>query len=276
MHNKHLVSIIVPNFNNGRYLSESINSVLEQTYSHLEVIIVDDCSTDNSRELIEKISLKDERVKYYFNQRNMGVSYSRNKGITLAAGDYISTLDSDDVYYPDKIEKELTILLSSKDNKEIVAFSNVCIVDENLSHIRKVMYPFILHQGDVYKKILYRSIPFGRDLLISRSALRKVGLFNVKRNLYEDWEHKLKIAKLCEFYFSGSNGVKYRQITTGLSSVDNCKHQEALESIFKENAKEGNIWFFRQINTGSGLFSKLLRKALLVRGVNEFLLRIFT
>ena len=89
-----LVSIIIPTYNTEKYIEKCIQSVLEQTYTDYEIIIVDDCSTDNSMDVVARF--KDPRIKVIKNEINRGPSYSRNRGIQLSKGDFIALLDSDD------------------------------------------------------------------------------------------------------------------------------------------------------------------------------------
>lgn len=100
-----LVSVVMPVYNGEKYLKESIESILNQTYKNIEFIIIDDCSTDSSFEIIKKYS--DERIKYIKNKENSGQSTSRNSGMNLAKGKYIVIMDADDISYPKRIEKQV-------------------------------------------------------------------------------------------------------------------------------------------------------------------------
>lgn len=98
------VSVIIPNFNNGRYIKESIKSVQEQTLKDIEIIIIDDCSTDDSWNILQQIATSDSRVKLLQNQENSGAGLSRNAGLDIATGEFIKFLDSDDTIDPDVLE----------------------------------------------------------------------------------------------------------------------------------------------------------------------------
>lgn len=113
-----LVSIIMPAYNAEKYISESINSVLNQTYQNWELLIVDDCSTDNTKDIIKKYSLYDTRIIPYYQSSNKGVAAARNKAIELSKGRFIAFLDSDDLWY----EKKLQIQIEFMKTKNI-AFS---------------------------------------------------------------------------------------------------------------------------------------------------------
>lgn len=109
-----MVSVIIPNYNYAFYLSDTVKSVLEQSYQNLECIVVDDGSTDNSKEIIEKLKEKDNRVKAVF-KKNGGLSSARNAGIKIAAGTYISFLDSDDLWKSDKLKNQIEIFENNSD-----------------------------------------------------------------------------------------------------------------------------------------------------------------
>lgn len=107
--NNALISIVMPSYNTEKYISESINSVLAQTYTNWELIIVDDCSTDNTDEIIKPF-LSDERIKYLKNEKNSGAAISRNYALREAKGKYIAFLDSDDTWEPEKLEKQVRFM----------------------------------------------------------------------------------------------------------------------------------------------------------------------
>ena len=107
-----LVSIIMPSWNTAQYISEAIESVLKQSYSNWELIIVDDCSTDNTISVVNKY--KDNRIRLFQNKENLGAAYSRNFALRQAKGRWIAFLDSDDVWYSEKLEKQ--ILFMTKNN----------------------------------------------------------------------------------------------------------------------------------------------------------------
>lgn len=105
-----LVSIITPAYNAENYISQTIESVINQKYTMWEMIIIDDCSKDRTYEIAKEYSEKDSRVKVYKNEKNSGVSYTRNRAIDLAKGKYISFLDSDDLWDKEKLSKQITFM----------------------------------------------------------------------------------------------------------------------------------------------------------------------
>ena len=135
-----LISVVIPTFNRGNLIVRSVNSVLNQTYSNVEVIVVDDGSSDNTFDLISKIN--DKRLKYYKLESNKGANFARNYGISKASGKYIAFHDSDDVFRPDKLRLQLE---NMKRNKSFLDFCKVCI---NLSSDDS----FILPNDDMDKE----------------------------------------------------------------------------------------------------------------------------
>lgn len=111
MHKDDLVSIIMPAYNTEKYVYQSIQSVINQTYTNWELIIVDDCSKDNTYDIVKK--LEDKRIKYYKNDVNCGAALTRNKALQLAKGRYIAFLDSDDLWHKDKLKLQIQYMKSN-------------------------------------------------------------------------------------------------------------------------------------------------------------------
>ncbi len=104
-----LISVIIPAYNAEKVISESIDSALGQTYGNIEIIVIDDCSTDGTYDLVSKLCDGDSRIKIQKNSTNCGVSETRNRGVRMAKGEYIAFLDSDDKWYPQKLEAQLEL-----------------------------------------------------------------------------------------------------------------------------------------------------------------------
>lgn len=115
------ITVVMPAYNSEKYISASINSVIRQTYRNWELIVIDDCSTDKTRKIVEKICEFDSRIKLYVNNQNLGVAGARNIGIEHATGMYIAFLDSDDLWLPTKLEKQLSFMLQ---NQYVFSYTN--------------------------------------------------------------------------------------------------------------------------------------------------------
>jgi len=148
MKNTAIVSIVTPSFKSENYLGATIESVLSQSFSDWEMLIVDDCSPDNSNHLVEEYAAKDVRVKLLRLDENSGPAVARNTAIQAAQGRYIAFLDSDDLWFPDKLEKQLAFM-----KKNDVAFSYTAYekIDENGLVVGKVNIPAKVSYRDLLK-----------------------------------------------------------------------------------------------------------------------------
>ena len=124
------VSVITPTYNSEKFIKETLESIINQTHKNLEVLVVDDCSKDNTIEIVK--SFNDSRIKLFQNEKNSGAAYSRNKALSEATGDYIAFLDGDDLWYKDKLEKQLTFML---DNNYVFCYTKYELIDENSNRL---------------------------------------------------------------------------------------------------------------------------------------------
>lgn len=134
MGNKALVSVIMPAYNSEAFIAESIQSVINQTYKNWELLVVDDASEDSTRKIIRDFSNADDRIHFYENESNLGTHQARNKGIKKAQGDFIAFLDADDLWKPEKLEKQLKFL--SQENIA-ACFSSYDLISEDGSLLHK-------------------------------------------------------------------------------------------------------------------------------------------
>ena len=196
-----LVSIIMPSFNTAKYIEESINSVLAQTYTNWELIIVDDCSTDNTDEIVQPF-LSDDRIKYFKNEKNSGAAVSRNRALREAKGKWIAFLDSDDLWLPEKLERQIAFM---KKHDYKFSYTDYEKIDENSASLN------ILVSGPkrVTKKRMYRYCWVG-CLTVMYDA-EQIGLIQIKdikkNNDYAMW---LQISKQTNCYLLPENLAKYR------------------------------------------------------------------
>ena len=167
--NESLVSIIMAAYNAEKTIAKSIESVLQQTYGNFELLVINDCSKDATKGIVEFYQNKDSRVKLIDNKINRGVSYTRHVGLLQARGEYIAILDSDDSWQKDKLQKQISLILSK--NAKLV-FTGVSFIDEN--NFKKT---WIMHVPESinYKTLLYQ------NMITNSSAL-------VEKTLYEQYE----------------------------------------------------------------------------------------
>ena len=129
-----LVSVIMPAYNSEAFIAESIRSVIQQTYQDWELLIIDDASTDDTRKIIGKLYQEDNRIRLLENSANRGTHHTRNKGIKAAQGDFIAFLDADDLWKPEKLQKQLEVL--SQENYS-ACFSSYELISEDGAKLQK-------------------------------------------------------------------------------------------------------------------------------------------
>ncbi|WP_414622130.1 glycosyltransferase [Calothrix sp. CCY 0018] len=212
------ISVIVPVFNGEKTIEETINSILNQTFQNIEIIIINDGSTDATLETIKNIS--DSRIKV-FSYPNAGLSASRNRGIDRAKGEYISFIDADDLWTPDKLELQWQALQSNQE--AAVAYSWTDYIDESSKFIKSGRR--IKANGDVFSKLLITNfIENGSNPLICKKAL-EIGSFDESLPAAEDKDMWLRLAANYEFVCVEKPQILYRISTTSMST--NLKRQEA-------------------------------------------------
>ena len=132
MKNNPLVSVVIPSYNSGKFISETLKSVSSQTYEEIEIIVVDDCSTDNTIEIIKKHN--DPRLVLIQLEKNKGVANARNVGIANSKGTYIAFVDSDDVWIKDKLKKQIKIM---EQYHALLSYTAYEIIDETNKNIKQ-------------------------------------------------------------------------------------------------------------------------------------------
>ncbi len=209
----HLVSVIMPCYNSSKYLSKSIESVIQQTYGNIELIIIDDCSTDNSLSIINDFISKDKRIKLLKLEKNSGAAIARNKGIKLAKGKFIAFLDSDDYWLKDKLKIQVTFMIN---NNYSFSFCNLTVFDE----IKNSYYlPKESNKVSVitFNDLLFQNLIGTSSVLIDVSKLNEFEMPLMKSGQdYATWLLILKSGILA--YGLRKNLVIYTKRNSSLSS----------------------------------------------------------
>ena len=226
------VSIIIPTYNSGKYLFETIDSVLFQTYPSfdIEVIIIDDGSRDDTKEILQKYKNK----IIYIYQENKGPSAARNAGIKIAKGEYIAFLDADDVYEPEKIQKQAQLLEKNKDIGIVYCWRNFIDEDDNVLPQKGKVYG----RGNLFNNLLEGSLFPSSVLMIRREIFDNVGLFDESLYTAEDWDFCLRAAKKgVLFDYVPEYLVRYR--VYGKSVCDNYEKMEQNDLRLIDKAYSG-------------------------------------
>lgn len=185
-----LVSIITPTYNCGKFIARTIDSVLAQSYTNWEMIIVDDCSTDDTKEVVCAYAEKDERIKYHLLEQNSGAAVARTTAMDLANGAYMAFLDSDDIWLPEKLEKQLSFMEEND-------YAFTCTAYEQIDEDDKLLGKTIKTIKKTNYNRLLLDCPVGNSTVMYN--VEKMGKFKVpdirKRNDDALWLQMLKKEK---------------------------------------------------------------------------------
>ena len=190
MSKKPLVSIVIPAYNVESYIKNAIESALNQTYKNIEIIVIDDGSTDSLKKALEPY-LKSKKIKYIY-QENKGLAGARNTGIKNARGEYIALLDSDDEFLPEKIERQIAYLENHPE-------CDICYCDlwhfyeEEPGRLLKLNYKYYSGE-DTFPKLLEKNFINPLTVVLRRSIIERYGYFDEKYRRSEDWELWLRLS----------------------------------------------------------------------------------
>jgi glycosyltransferase involved in cell wall biosynthesis len=206
-----LVSVVMLSYNHEKYIGEAIESVLNQTSPDLELIIVDDCSKDNSKKIIRAYQEKDNRISAFFHEKNLGIARTANEALNAATGKYVSFIGSDDLWVPTKLEQQLKTIT---DHEDIVVWSEGDIIDADGVSIGQKFTDFNARgdkptSGRIYKEIINENYIFGQSIIFKREyteALR----FNPGLKYLCDYQFVVDLAYQHDFLFIPESLAKYR------------------------------------------------------------------
>ncbi|MFC1700334.1 glycosyltransferase family 2 protein [Patescibacteria group bacterium] len=202
---KPLVSVIMPAYNTKKYIAEAIESILNQTYKNIEFIILDDCSTDKTWEIIRSYVKKDSRIVAVRNSKNLNIALCRNKGISLSKGKYIIWADSDDISLPSRIEKQVAFMEKNPKVGICGTYLQSFSVRGELE-LRK----YSLNDSDIRKDIFKYSPVAQPTAIVRRECFKKVGLFDIRFPPAEDLEFSFRLGEHYALANIPEALVKYR------------------------------------------------------------------
>lgn len=211
------ISVVIPTYNREKLVVRAIKSVLSQTFKDFELILVDDGSTDNTRDVVNDFINADSRVKYLFVENSGGPARPRNLGVKESVGKYISFLDSDDEMLPSKLEKQLNFFEEkNNDNLAYVGCNVICVENEQKKTID------IGHSGDVLNDLLLDNFIWsGSNLLIKTKIIKEHQLyFDENLSYLDDWDMWLQISKLgYQFEYIEEPLLYYYEHTNSLTNL---------------------------------------------------------
>lgn len=199
-----LVSVIMPCFNYVHYVGSSIASVLNSTEENLELIVVDDGSTDDSRTVIKMAAARDERVKPIFFDENKGISAARNAALKAATGEYIAFCDADDAWFLNKLTDQLELFLAHPEAD--IAYGDSKIIDatgKETGALFSARFPVPGDgNGNLFPTLCVRNFINTQTVLLRRNILRPEDVFDVHIQYGEDWLFWIRLARFFEFAYS--------------------------------------------------------------------------
>ena len=241
-----VVSVIAICYNHERYLNECLQSVVNQTYNHVELIIVDDLSTDNSREKILEFYKNNPSCQYIFNEKNMGNCRSFNQALKISKGKYIIDLSTDDVLLPNRIEEQ--VFLMERLSEVGVSFTDANFINEKSQYIGNFKKNLKLPIGNIYEDVLAgRCFTMPVTAMIRRTILEQLNGYD-ETLAYEDFDFWVRSSRICEYGYvpkilsyqrilSGSHSTKFFIKDSSLvkSSVRVCQKAYLLNETESEN-----------------------------------------
>lgn len=230
-----LVSIIIPAYNAARYVKGAVDSALAQTYPNVEVIVVDDGSTDNTAEILSPYAAAG-KIKYV-KQENKGLAGARNAGIRVSRGAYVALLDSDDLFLPEKISRQAAALESHPDFG--VCYCDLIHFADSQKGRRFYHHRYKYPSGDIFPDLLQAQLVNPLAVMLRRSVLDAHGLFDESLRRSEDWEMWLRLSRAgVKFYYLGEPLAQYR-IGQGGANLSSLKSEPEM--------KEKNLEIFEKL-----------------------------
>ena len=222
-----LVSVVVANYNMGKYLPMAVDSILNQTYKNVEVHVVDDGSTDDSKEVMQRYA--DVRNVFYHYQENQGQAKAKNKGIHSANGDFIAFLDADDTWSHDKLEKQLPVF--ETDSEIGVVYTNYKLTDKQGELMDTPSRHY--YTGYISNQLFIDNFVTGMTSVIRRGCLDKVGIFDEELPMGIDYDLWLRLSAYYKFMFLDEVTYFYRQWEGQMSH----KHRKRFKCAVKIMSK---------------------------------------
>lgn len=214
-----LVSIVLPVYNGERFLAESIDSIIAQTYQNWELIIIDDCSSDNSSKIAKNYVAKDNRIKYYRNEQNIKLPRSLNKGFSLAKGDYLTWTSDDNIYLPEAISRMVSAI---EDHHVEFVFASCRVINENGECVDVWTAP------DEYQSAILYGNCVGACFLYTRNVYDIIGEYDINKFLVEDYDYWLRIFSRFKVFHIDDYLYKYRWHDQSLTSTEK---QDSINSM---------------------------------------------
>lgn len=250
-----LVSIIMPSYNTAKFISETIESVSAQTYPNWELIIVDDCSTDDTDAVVRPY-LVDDRIRYIKNEKNSGAAVSRNRALREAKGKWVAFLDSDDLWFPEKLEKQIEFM---EKNDYHFSYTNYIEIDEeSKTNGKRVTGPKKITKHGMYNYCWMGCL----TVMYDAETVGLIQIADIKKN--NDYAMWLKTCKKADCYLLDEVLAKYRKRSGSISNHGYTKLIKWHYKLYREAEKKSSL--VSAVLTLRNLFWGVWKKIRYVKG----------
>lgn len=254
-----LVSVIIPCYNAERFVEQAVRSIIEQTYTNLEILCCDDCSTDGTYPILEKLAGEDNRIVLLQNEQNLQIVATLNKMIGLAKGKYIARMDADDISLPNRIGRQVEFLEKNLDYG--ICGTRAWIINEKNRKINKSRIPTKNEDIQIFKD--YDS-PFFHPTVVIRSDILKMHLYNLEYQFCEDFELWHRILKITKGINLSERLFFYRKIKSSIcNNYYSHQRQMELRKKLQTNFKIENIYKLKSLEAAAFLYAKLIKEGAL-------------
>jgi len=234
---KPMVSVVLPTYNRARTLGRAINSVLGQTFRDLELIVVDDSSTDDSKTVVS--GFNDPRIHYVRHDVNRGANAARNTGIKISRGEYLAFQDSDDEWLPEKLEKQVNLLAAADGAVDVVYTGCLRWKGDGATYIPGEHVA--VKEGDVHRQLLTGNFITTQTVLARRCCLVECGLFDEEMPRLQDWDLWIRVARRKRFaYINEPLALAYH--SPGGISDNAAAYGDALARIINKYQDDYNLY----------------------------------
>lgn len=274
-----MVSVVIPTHNRSDLLPRAIKSVQEQIYSDLEIIVVSDGSTDDTKAVVEGISKKDSRVRFIEYHPARGGNIARNTGIEAAQGEYVAFLDDDDEWLPEKLTKQVAVMESDSKIGLVYTGVHIIYVNEKISYASKSC-----EAGEMSKKILFDNyIGTTSTVMLKKSLISQTGMFDENLRALQDYDLWIRFCQHCKVgvvaeelinYYNYTNSKQISALTQKyIDSFEyiNSKYHDLYETLTPEEIKakknnEYTLLINKAMRNGNGKLARQYAKALRKNG----------
>ena len=234
------ISVYLTSYNKERYLPHAIESVLNQSLQPFEILIIDDCSTDNSIKIIKGYKSRyPDKIKLIINKKNLGITKTRNLALKHCKGSVVTFLDGDDLFYKNKLLNEANILKSQ--NNTSAVYSNFNYIDKQ----GKILGSFSddNHKpviGNIFKETFLKdyNATSGNNYIYEmfyKNCALDIGAYDEKIRLWEDWDFRIRMSKKYEYGYCININSAYRKLKSGLHNSNKESHYRELIKVYKKN-----------------------------------------